>query len=143
MIEGNDGTRYAQFEVVVSDYFTETISVSYATSDGTAVSGAAGSGADFESVAGTLTWNPGDAPSKIIQVPIHGDLEAELNESFAMSLSDASSGIIQRVLARGVILTDDAFTVNLDAAGETSQVSVSLDGNSRRRSRSLANLRCR
>jgi hypothetical protein len=58
------------------------VSVSYATSPGTAVAPA-----DYTTTSGTLTWDDGDASTKTIQVPLVDDGISEPPETFALSLS--------------------------------------------------------
>ncbi|MCA9037595.1 MAG: hypothetical protein KDA91_20815, partial [Planctomycetaceae bacterium] len=127
IVEGDDGITYAEFELLISDYFTTSISVQYATEDDSAVSGVAESGADYQSVSGTLTWNPGDAVSKTISIPVHGDTVPELDELFRVVLSDPSSGIIQRAIGRGVIRSDDAMTIPLNSAADVTEVSIIVE----------------
>jgi parallel beta-helix repeat protein len=63
------------------------VTVKYATAAGTAASGS-----DFTSKTGTLSWAAGDASSKTIVVPIVDDTLVEGNESFSLTLSNATGG---------------------------------------------------
>jgi len=61
------------------------VSVDYATADGTATAGD-----DYTAADGTLTWIDGDAVSKMIQVAILDDGDADDGESFSVILSNAT-----------------------------------------------------
>ena len=63
----------------------KTVSVDYATSDGTAVSGS-----DYEAVSGSLTFAPGET-EKTISVRVIDDMEVESEESFTVKLSGESN----------------------------------------------------
>ncbi|MFN2576855.1 MAG: Calx-beta domain-containing protein [Pyrinomonadaceae bacterium] len=83
--EGNSGTTNATFIVTLSPASTQTVTVDYLTADGSAKSTS-----DYQSTSGTLTFNPGDS-SKTIDVPVNGDLLVEPDESFTLSLANASA----------------------------------------------------
>jgi secreted trypsin-like serine protease len=59
----------------------KTVTVDFATVDGTATSGS-----DFWGMAGTLVFEPGDRTQRIL-IPLFGDGEAEGNETFTVQLS--------------------------------------------------------
>ena len=63
------------------------VSVQYATSNGTALSGS-----DYTSASGTLNWANGDAASKTFVVPIINDSRNEANESIDLSLTNPAGG---------------------------------------------------
>jgi len=63
------------------------VSISYATSNGTATAGS-----DYTSKAGILSWKNGDIDSKEILIPIIDDSVYEGNESFTITLSDVKGG---------------------------------------------------
>lgn len=62
-----------------------TVSVDYATVNGSALSGS-----DYTSTSGTLTFQPGES-SKIVAVPIIKDSNAENEDDFYFNLSNVSS----------------------------------------------------
>jgi len=78
-----------------------TVTVEYATSDGTAVQKS-----DYEIALGTLTFGPGET-SKDISILINEDSLVEGNESFTLTLSNASSGAIGGGLSTINIVDDD------------------------------------
>ena len=87
--EGNAGTTEAGVVVSLSNSSSQTITVNYATTDGTAIAGS-----DYVSTSGSLTFNPGDT-SKTVSVPIIGDtIEEEFYEKFNFTLSGATNATI-------------------------------------------------
>lgn len=83
--EGNSGTTNATFTVSLSPAINQTVTVDYATANGTATANG-----DYQTTSGTLTFNPLET-SKPISVPVNGDTLVELNETFTLSLSNASA----------------------------------------------------
>ena len=63
------------------------VGVGYATSNGTAVAGT-----NFTAASGTLQWASGDATSKTFSVPISNATAFSGSKSFAVALSNPSSG---------------------------------------------------
>lgn len=61
---------------------------------------------DYTTVSGTLTFAPGQQ-IKTIQVPVHGDLIGESNETFLVTLSSPVNGTIADGTATGTILMMD------------------------------------
>ncbi len=114
--EGSRGTATAMatFAVSLSQAGALPVTVAYATADGTATSGAAGScgarGIDYEAERGTLTI-PAGATSGSITVTLCVDARRETDESFALSLSAPSGASMNATLARsvavGTIANDD------------------------------------
>lgn len=77
------------------------VSVTYATSDGTATAGQ-----DYEAVAGSLMWEEGDKDPKSISVVLLDDQAVEQDEAFNVTLSDASNATVGAAGAV-VTITDD------------------------------------
>lgn len=75
-------TEHALVRVTLDAPSNQTVSVHYATADGTAKAGS-----DYIAVSGTLSFNPGET-SKQIVVPILSDTEAG-KETFFFNLNDA------------------------------------------------------
>jgi hypothetical protein len=65
------------------------VSVAYATSDGTAAAPA-----DYGTAAGTLNWADGDTANKSFQVTIVNDALDELDETFRVTLSNPTGGVV-------------------------------------------------
>jgi Tol biopolymer transport system component len=119
VLEGTTNvTTNATFSVSISQAPTSTVTVNYATFNGTATGAA--SGPDYTTTSGTLTWNAGDTSSKTITVPVRGDTTVEFNETFTVTLSSASSGTtIGTATATGTINDDDAvLSINDVTMGE-------------------------
>jgi hypothetical protein len=80
MNEGN-APGSAVFTVTLSNPSSLTVTVNFATADGTAVAPG-----DYSAVSGTLTFTPGQT-SRTISVPIIGDTTTERNEVFLVNLT--------------------------------------------------------
>ena len=124
--EGDSGTTArASFTVTLSPARRQAVSVSYATSDGTAEAGS-----DYESASGTVTFSPGET-SKTVAVTINGDDEAEANETFSLALTSTPNGQIdpQNSSAGAVIKNDDEKMVDAGMSGEFSvgETTVTVD----------------
>ena len=99
--EGNTGTVAATFTVTLSAASTQTITVDYATADGTATAGS-----DYQAASGTLTFAPGET-SKTITVLVNGDRLAEPNETFFVNLSSPTNATIADGQGVGTIVDDE------------------------------------
>ena len=111
--EGNTGTSTATFNVTLSPSINETVTVNYATADGTATAGS-----DFQSTSGTLTFNPLET-SKQINVTVNGDTLVEPDETFTVTLSNPSANATVSALAgtgTGTITNDDIATLVISQA---------------------------
>lgn len=100
--EGNSGTAAAVFTVTLTPASGQTVTVSYATADGTAKVG----GNDYLPKSGTLTFAPGET-RKTISVTVIGDTVKERNETFFVNLGLATRAAISRTQGRGTIVNDD------------------------------------
>lgn len=131
--EGDSGTKDLNFTVSLSDPSSQTVTVQYATQDGTATSPA-----DFSAVSGTLTLAPGET-SKTVTVQVKGDIIAELTETFEVRLSNASNATIKDGTATGTILDNEgqpslsianAQITEGDSGTQSLQFTVTLSGQS-------------
>ena len=116
IVEGNVGTVSAQFIVSLTDGGSQTVSVTYATADGTATTGS-----DYQTVFGTLTFAPGET-SKTVVVPVNGDLLLEANETFFVNLSSPTNALIADNQGVATIRDDDTtkfYVVNDASADQT------------------------
>jgi hypothetical protein len=105
--EGNAGVQSALVSVNLSAPVTKTVTVNYATAAGTAQGGS-----DFQSVAGKLTFAPGET-RKTIAVPVYGDRLGEQNETFSVNLSGAKGARIGD--GRSVVtIVDDEPRINIE-----------------------------
>ena len=101
---GNSGGTAANavsFTVRLSSASSVPITVAYTTQAGTATSGT-----DYNAVAGTLTFAPGETV-KTVQVSVVADMAAEGNESFQVVLSNPTGATIATGTATGTIVDDD------------------------------------
>src|SRR5437867_1833698 len=99
--EGNTGTTLCNFMVTLSLTSTQTVTVDFATVDDTA-----SAGSDYQAVAGTLTFAPGET-NKTVIVKVNGDRLAEPAEYFNVNLSHAVNGIIDGAQGVGTIADDE------------------------------------
>jgi hypothetical protein len=105
--EGNSGASVANFTVALSSASTSTVTVQYASVNGTATSGS-----DYASVGGTLTFAPGET-QKSVAVTIYGDTAVEPNENFVINLSSPTNANLGVSQGQGTIQNDDASTPSL------------------------------
>ena len=89
------------FAVTLSRAASGTLTVDYATSDGTATAGT-----DYTAVSGTLTFTAGES-SKMIEVTVLDDSHDEGEETLTLRLSDPSGGVLTDSEATGTIENRD------------------------------------
>jgi chitinase len=93
IVIGNDSKEEGQtlnFTVTLSTVSGKTVTVQYATSEGTA-----DDPTDYTGASGTLTFTPGQT-SKVVNVTTHDDLSDEDSEMMSVTLSNANNGTITR-----------------------------------------------
>ena len=93
--EGDDDS--IAFTVTLDEAASGTVTVDYATSDGTATAGA-----DYTATSGTLTFQTGDT-QKTISVPIDNDIVNESDETFTFTLSNPAGADLGTSTATGTI----------------------------------------
>jgi Calx-beta domain/Domain of unknown function (DUF4214)/WD40-like Beta Propeller Repeat len=106
--EGDSGTTAYGFTVTLSAPSMQTVTVHFATADGTATT----ANNDYQATSGDLTFDPG-VTSKTVTVPVNGDTTPEPDESFSVNLSSASNAELFVSSVQGTILNDDA-TISID-----------------------------
>jgi hypothetical protein len=100
--EGNSGTQALPFTVHLSAKSSQTVTVHYATADGTAKAPS-----DYTATSGTLTFKPGE-DTKTINVAVKGDTVHEAaTETFSITLSSATAASISDAHATGTITDND------------------------------------
>jgi hypothetical protein len=99
--EGNIGMTTLSLPVTLSATTSRTVSVTYATADGTATAPS-----DYKAATGVLTFRPGEK-LKSIQVNVVGDTAVEQNETFTVSLSSPGNATIANGSATATITNDD------------------------------------
>ena len=97
--EGTDATL--DFVVTLDRSSTGTVTVDYATSDGSAVAGE-----DYTAASGTLTFAAGES-SKTVSVAVLDDVHDEGSETLTLRLSNASGATIADGSATGTITNSD------------------------------------
>ena len=85
------------FTATLSHASSRTVTVDYATSDGTAVAGS-----DYTAASGTLTFNAGDT-SQTVQVTVLTDSEDESQETLTLTLSNPSQATLDDGTGTGTI----------------------------------------
>ena len=100
------------FAVTLAPAAASTVTVDYATADGTATSGA-----DYTGTSGTLTFLAGET-AKTVSVPIVDDTDDDGGETLALTLGNAAGAGIDRAAATGTIRDDDALPVLTASFGD-------------------------
>jgi chitinase len=103
--EGNVGSTTFSFAVTLSAPSGRTVTVQWATADDEA-----SSASDYAPASGTLTFVPGDT-TETASVTVNGDLVAELDEGFTVTLSSAANATIVDGIAVGTIVDDEGLPV--------------------------------
>ncbi len=99
--ESNGEHAHFMFEVTLDKAADGPVTVAYSTANGTATADA-----DYEATSGTLTFAAGET-SKTVHVDIVGYTASEANETFTVTLSNASGATIADATAVGTIVDDD------------------------------------
>jgi len=99
--EGNSGTTTLSFPVTLSSAATQSVSVSYATADGTATAPS-----DYTAANGTLTFARGQT-AKTVAVAVVGDTVMEQNETITVTLSSPVNATLGTATATGTVTNDD------------------------------------
>ena len=102
MTEGNSGTANAAFTVSRSRQRPQTVSVDYATADGSATAGN-----DYMATTGTLTFTAGDT-TQTVTVTVNGDAaRRERRDASSVNLSGPTNATISDAQGVGTITDDD------------------------------------
>ena len=119
LTEGNSGAKTATFTVTLAPAASGSVTVGYATADGSATAGS-----DYTAASGTLTFTAGQI-SKTVSVTIAGDTAVEPDETFFVNLSNVTgNATITDAQGIGTITNDDqaqqqpALTINDVAISE-------------------------
>ena len=102
VVEGNSGTANANFTVQLTASSASTITVNFATADGTATT----ANSDYAAKSGTVTFTPGQT-SQPVTVAVNGDTVLEPNETFFVNLTTPSNATIIKSQGTGTITNDD------------------------------------
>ena len=124
-VEGTEGEDAALvFTVTLDREPWETVTVRYATADGTAVAGA-----DYEEASGTLTFAPSET-EKTVSVTLIDDADEGDGETLRLVLSDATGAELADAEATGTLRdTDDLSSpVSEEAGGEDLSADTTTKG---------------
>lgn len=113
--EGNAGTTTMSLPVTLSAPSALPVSVSYSTTDGTAVAPG-----DYTTASGTLAFKPGET-AKSIAVSVVGETAVESDETLTVTISSPVNATITKATATGTITNDDVAPKTGHYAGSTSQ----------------------
>ena len=89
---------------VTVDVSSETVTVGFATADGSALAGS-----DYANTSGTVTFAPGEQ-TKTVSIPVVGDTKSEPDENFTVRLLSPSNATIADGEGVVTITNDDADT---------------------------------
>jgi hypothetical protein len=126
--EPDTGTSTELIEVRLSNPTTKTVTVNYATVDGTAKAGS-----DYVATSGTLTFNPLET-SKTVAITINEDDPSESTETFSLALSNAvnvsfsNSGIISITNAPPGTLSFKTGAYSISEGGGSALITVNRTG---------------
>ncbi|HMQ04066.1 MAG TPA: Calx-beta domain-containing protein [Pyrinomonadaceae bacterium] len=99
--EGNE-LNTMNFTVSLNHPFSQTVTVTYVTDNGTAIAGS-----DYVAVTnGSVTFQPGEV-ARPISIQILGDFVVEPDETFFVNLTGATNAVIADSQGVGTILNDD------------------------------------
>lgn len=115
LAEGQAGTTSAVFTLRLSKAWTQPVTLSYATRDGTARAGQ-----DYAAATGSLTFAAGET-TKTVSVAVTGDRTIEANETFDLVVSGVAGATVTDGVGRATIRDDDtppALTVSDVALAE-------------------------
>ena len=118
-VEGQDATL--DFVVTLSRAATGTVSVDYATADGSAVAGE-----DYSAASGTLTFNAGET-TKTVSVAVLDDVVNDGEETLTLTLSNPAGAWIEDGEASGTIENSDPLPTAWTARFGRSVASHVLD----------------
>src|SRR5439155_1318011 len=105
VLEGNSSASVATFTVTLSPPSTKTVTLNWATLDGTAKAAS-----DYVAGSGTLTFSPG-VTQQMVRIIISADTLFEADETFQLRLLSATNAVISTTNGIGTctILNDDTF----------------------------------
>lgn len=131
-INEEDSNNLVSFTVNLSGASEDTVTVDYATNDGSAIAGL-----DYLSTTGSLTFAPGET-SKTVEVQVQGDLIYEGEESFSLNLSNATQAKLGDAESIATIIDNDpvppSLSINNVSISEGNEglsyatLTVTLDG---------------
>ena len=122
VIEGNSGPTPCAFTVLLVPVSGRTVTVDYATADGTATAGS-----DYLPAAGTLTFPPGTTQQPV-DVSVLGDVVPELDESFFVNLSAPVNATVDDAQGTGTIVDDDGVSLSSVEVSHGTRIEADMAG---------------
>src|SRR5215204_319506 len=108
VVEGNSGTTQATFVVALSGPTSQSVSFSFATSNGTATVGS-----DYIATSGALTFAPGEVEKPVV-VLVNGDTVDEVQETLFLDISNVQNATVSSSRGTGFIVDDDGPTISIN-----------------------------
>ena len=99
--ESNSGTTLFNFRVTLSAAPTKTVTVNYATADGSALADS-----DYQAATGSVTFAPGQT-TQTVSVTVNGDRVGEPDEFFFVNLSSPINAVLADNQAFAIIVDDE------------------------------------
>ena len=130
LVEGNSGTTQATFVVALSGPSSQSVSFSFATSNGTATAGS-----DYVATSGVSSFAPGEVEKPVV-VLINGDTVDETQETLFLDISNVQNATVSSSRGTGFINDDDGPTISINdvtitegnAGTKTATFTLSLSG---------------
>src|SRR5215216_6081125 len=113
VVEGNSGTTQATFVVALSGPSSQSVSFSFATSNGTATAGS-----DYIATSGALTFAVGEVEKPVV-VLVNGDTVDEQQETFFLDISNVQNATVNSNRGNGFIVDDDGPTISINDVSVT------------------------
>jgi hypothetical protein len=101
--EPSSGTATLTFAVTLAPASARTVSVGWATGDGTAAAGS-----DYTAASGSLTFAPGGPTTQSVTVQVLGDTLNEENETVRLTLAGAAGAAVADAEGLGTIVDKNA-----------------------------------
>jgi glucose/arabinose dehydrogenase len=122
VVEGNAGSTPCDLTVILTPASGRTVSVAYATADGTATSSL-----DYAAAGGTLTF-PAGTTQQTVSVSVFGETGIEPDEHFFLNLTAPANAVLADAQGTGTILDDDAPSLSTLEVSHGSDVTADFTG---------------
>ena len=113
VVEGNSGTKQATFVVALSGPASQSVSFSFATSNGTA-----SAGSDYTATSGAASFAAGEVEKPVV-VLVNGDTVDEAQETLFLDISNVQNATVSSGRGTGFIVDDDGPTISINNASVT------------------------
>jgi hypothetical protein len=113
VVEGNSGTTQATFVVALSATASQSVSLSFATSNGTATAGS-----DYIATSGAVSFAPGELEKPVV-VLVNGDTVDEAQETLFLDISNVQNATVSSNRGTGFIVDDDGPTISINDVSVT------------------------